>query len=99
MQTMASQVEAPPADLKDGRVTPGWESMAASGEGARLIRIYSADSKPTDAFVSVQYRGHWFWIDDRDLRTKRAFAFMMMLFTLADTGEREHLPLVTIPAQ
>jgi len=24
---------------------------------------------------------------------------MMLLFTLADTGERENLPLITIPAQ
>jgi hypothetical protein len=55
--------------------------------------------RPSDAFVSVYYRGHWFWIDDSDLKTKRAFKFMMMLFTLADTGERENLPLVTIPAQ
>jgi hypothetical protein len=52
-----------------------------------------------DAFVAVAYRNHWFWIDDRDLRTKRAFAFMMMLFTLAETGEREVPPLITIPAQ
>jgi len=27
------------------------------------------------------------------------FSFMMMLFTLVDTGEKEHLPLITIPAQ
>jgi hypothetical protein len=47
----------------------------------------------------VYYRNHWFWIDDRDLRAKRAFAFMMYMFTMADTGEREPLPLITIPAQ
>ena len=41
----------------------------------------------------------WFWIDDRDLKTKRAFAFMMMFFTLSETGEKENLPLITIPAQ
>src|SRR5215212_9947643 len=39
MQTMASQVEVPPADVKEGRVTPGWESMAGGGEATRLIRI------------------------------------------------------------
>ena len=66
---------------------------------AGLIRIPSAKTRPTDAFVTIQYRDRWFWIDDRDLRSKRAFSFMMMLFTLADTGEKESLPLITIPAQ
>lgn len=35
----------------------------------------------------------------KDLKSKRVFALMMMLFTLADTGQRGKLPLVTIPAQ
>jgi hypothetical protein len=99
MQTMASQVEIPQEDLADHRVTPGWESVEGDAEATRMIRIHSSKGSPSDAFVSVNYRDRWFWIDDRDLKTKRAFSFMMMLFTLADTGERENLPLVTIPAQ
>jgi hypothetical protein len=99
MQTMASQVQVPPEHLSQGRVTPGWESVPDAAEAQRFIRIESSTRKPSDAFVTVNYRGHWFWIDDSDLRTKRAFAFMMLLFTLADTGEKENLPLVTIPAQ
>jgi len=27
------------------------------------------------------------------------FSLMMMFFTLADSGERENLPLITIPAK
>ena len=73
--------------------------MARLPLGHRLLRIHSSKSKPSDASVSVFYRGHWFWIDDRDLKSKRAFAFMLMLFTLADTGQKESLPLITIPAQ
>ena len=49
--------------------------------------------------VAVKHRGYWFWIDDRDVPSKRGFSFLMVLFTLADTGERQNLPLVTIPAQ
>jgi hypothetical protein len=47
----------------------------------------------------VDYRDHWFFIDVRDLKSKRSFAFMMMLFSLAEPGEKENLPLITIPTQ
>ena len=99
LSTMASQVDVPEADLRQGRAAPGWEAVANNTNAVRLIQIHSSKSKPADAFVAVQYRGHWFWIDDRDLKSKRVLSFMLMLFTLADTGERENLPLITIPAQ
>jgi hypothetical protein len=46
----------------------------------------------------VNYRNHWFWIDDRDFKSKRTFAFLMVLFSLTETGGKEGLPLVTIPS-
>ena len=101
MATMASQVDVPDEDVNQGRATPGWEAVthAHDTNAVRLIEIHSSKSKPAEAFVTVSYRNHWFWIDDRDLKSKRVFSFMMMLFTLADTGEKEPLPLITIPAQ
>jgi hypothetical protein len=99
MNTMAAQVEVPPEHVAAGRATPGAVAGATGAEPQRLVRILSSKDKPADAFVAIPYRDHWFWIDDRDLKTKRAFAFMMMLFTLSDTGEKDHLPLITIPAQ
>jgi hypothetical protein len=99
MATMASQVDVPLADVKEGRAAPGWESMPSNSHALRLIQVKSCGMKPSDAFVSIHYRNHWFYIDDHDLKSKRVFSFMMMLFTLADTGERENLPLITIPAQ
>jgi hypothetical protein len=99
MQAMASHVDVPAKDLADGRAVPGWESASPSEGTLPLIQIRSSSGAPEDAFVSICYRDHWFWIDDRDLRSKRVFAFIMMLFTLADTSERDPLPLITIPAQ
>jgi hypothetical protein len=99
MQTLASQIDVPAEDLAQTRAVPGWEGAIDKAGATRLINIRSSSSKPSDAFAVIDYRGHWFWIDDRDLKSKRVFAFMMMLFTLAETGEKENLPLITIPAQ
>ncbi len=99
MSTMSAQVEVPPEDVAEGRATPGLETQAEPESAPRLVRIHSSTGKPGDAFVAVSYRNAWFWIDDRDLNSKRAFTFMLMLFTLSDTGQKESLPLITIPAQ
>jgi hypothetical protein len=97
--TMASQVDVPAEDVRDGRASPGWETVASNTNAVRLIQIHSSKSKPSDAFVAVPYHSHWYWVDDRDLKSKRVMSFMMLLFTLADTGEKENLPMITIPAQ
>lgn len=99
MATMAAQVDVPEEDVSQGRTLAGWESISNDPSATRLIQIRSSTSRPVDAFVAVPYRDHWFWIDDCDVKSKRTFWFMMMLFTLADTGEKEPLPLITIPAQ
>jgi len=101
MMMMASQVDVPAEDVSQGRATPGWEVVTHAGDtnAVRLVEIHSSKAKPAEAFVTVNYRNHWFWINDRDLKSKRVFSFMMMLFTLADTGEKEPMPLITIPAQ
>ncbi len=99
MTTMAGQVDVPSEDVTQGRTPPGYDATGPAGEALRLIHIRNSKTKPPDAYVAVSYRDRWFWIDDRDLKSKRAFAFMMMLFTLAAPAEKESLPVVTIPAQ
>ena len=64
-----------------------------------MIRIRSAKQKSADAFVAVNYRNTWFWIDDGDLRSKLVFLQLMNLFTMADTAPRENQPVITIPAR
>ncbi len=99
MNNMASQVDVPPQDIVEGRTNPGWSESSPEVEQRRLIRIHSSTTEPKDDFVTVPYRNHWFWIDDRDLKSKRIFSFMMLLFTLSDNSEPAGMPVLTIPAQ
>jgi hypothetical protein len=47
--------------------------------------------------VIIFYRDHWFWINALDLKSKRVFSFLMVLFSTMETGGKEGLLLVTIP--
>ncbi|NIO04189.1 MAG: hypothetical protein GTN74_06115 [Proteobacteria bacterium] len=95
---LAAHVDIPPSHVEENRASPGWSDRADSKAEARSrVRISSQTERPTDAFVSVRYRGHWFFIDDRDFRSKRMFTFLMFLLTLAETGAPERAPVITIP--
>jgi hypothetical protein len=99
LATMAAQVEVPSEDLTRHRAFPGFETGRTIPGIVPLIRIQSSKKKPDGSFVSVNYRNNWFWIDDGDLYSKRAFAQLMQLFTMTDTGARENPPVLTIPTR
>ena len=99
LSTIAARAEVPAEDIQSGRAAPGIGGGPENPPPQPGLRIHASKEKPKDMFVAVEYRDHWFWIDDKDLVSKRDFSFMMLLFTLADTGEKESLPLITIPAQ
>ena len=92
---LASFVEVPLAQVKEQRVWPAMETAADQWP----IRVKFSKSKPADAYAAIAYRGGWYWIEDTDLKSKRAFGFIMFLFTLADTGTGGNLPVLTIPTQ
>ena len=94
----ASYIDVPEAHLRDHSAVPSFEH--SGGEIRRgAVRIYSGEDKPANSFAAVQYRDHWFWIDNGDLQTKRAMTAIIFFFTLAETGSSDKLPLITIPAQ
>lgn len=99
MINLASSIEVPEEHVADKRVTPTFREKASDGRPiAPLVRIHSSREKPGDAFVAVPFRNHWFWIDDRDVLSKNVFSFLMFIFTLTETRDKEGIPIVTIPA-
>ncbi len=96
---LASYIGVPETHVAQHRVGPTAEpEVGPGGPIPPLIRIASGAERPSDTFVAVPYRGYWFWIDDLDIPSKRLFTFIMFIFTLVETGGKEGLPIVTIPA-
>lgn len=99
MIAMATQIDVPTHHVNDGRTIPSLISSAgAAPTNGRLLRVQTTIDEPENAFVSVKYQNNWFWIDHRDFASKRIFTFLMVLFSLTESGGKTGLPLVTIPA-
>ncbi len=100
MVELATEINVPEEHVTEGRTVPSLmnENGTVQKDVRRLITIRQTSEKPDDAFSAVTYKDYWFWIDDRDFNAKRTFAYLMLLFSLTETGGKEGLPLVTIPA-
>jgi len=98
MAAFASYLDVPAEHLKAHVAVPSLEGVAPENR-QDVVRIHSGKAKPGSAYVSVRYRDYWYWIDDGDLRTKRALTAVMFFFTMSQAGGNETLPLITIPAQ
>jgi hypothetical protein len=70
----------------------------ARPESYPLAHIRSGAERPADAYAAVRYRDYWFWIDDRDVRSKRVFTFLLMFSSIAESGTVPQAPIITIPA-
>jgi hypothetical protein len=92
-------IEVPSEHIAQGRTAMA--TRLASAENVRdrpLIRIHSSTSPPASTYAAVRYRDTWYWIDDGDLASKRIFSFLMIFFSLAETGVTPQAPVLTIPA-
>lgn len=98
MLNLGFGIDVPAADVASGRVLPG-RRQAGDAEGKPLVRIRSGTEAPPDSYAAVRYKTNWYWIDDNDIASKRTFTFLMILFSLAETGQGAPAPVVTVPSR
>lgn len=96
MEILAGAVEVPQEDLATGIA----DVYPRPGRIGRQLRVHYAESKPENAYVSVEFHNGWYYIDKSDLITKRYFRLMNSLWssTIADaTAKSSAAPVLTVP--
>lgn len=100
MQELGAGIEIPQDHIKKARALN--HAVGELGD-ARAVSVYlplavinSGKNPPPDSYASVFYKGYWFWIDDQDEQTKRLFTFLMILFSISETGQAIATPVLSI---
>ncbi len=90
----AAYILVPEAHVTEGRTRPN--RNYDEDLGRPLLRVYSSEKAPDDALVRVRSRDHWYYIDDRDIDSKKTFSFLMIIMQLTAAREENKGPVVTI---
>jgi hypothetical protein len=95
-------VEAPERDLALGLVTATLDAKGLPYDWRELVgdllRVRHADRRPDHAYVTVPYRGSWWYIDDADLDSKSTFFLLTWLFNLQASNLQGVGPMLTVGA-
>ncbi len=90
----AAYIVVPEIHVNEGRTRPN--RVAVDNFTRPLLRVYSAEEKPEDVLVAIRSRGYWYYVDDRDIDSKKAFSFLMIIMQLTAAQEESKGPVVTI---
>ena len=100
---LSQNVEIPEKHKEAGLVTvtkteDGEEFNWDETPAGTMFKVRSSKwIKPFNAFISVPYRGTWFYIADNDLQSKSTFKLLMQLFSLQAGQIKDAGPTLTLP--
>ncbi len=100
---LSQNVEVPEKHKEAGLVTvtktkDGEEFNWDETPAGTMFKVRSSKwLKPSNAFISVPYRGTWFYIADNDLQSKSTFKLLNALFSLQAGQIKDTSPTLTLP--
>ncbi len=101
MLYLSRGIEIPDEHYRDGLVSQTLDDEGRPFDWTEttkgLFRVHAQKLKPRNAFVSVYYRGYWFYIADDDRTSKSSFDLMLELFDLQITRALTASPVLTVP--
>lgn len=101
---LSQHVETPQDHKAEGLVTitqtrDGTEFDWAATPAGKQFRIRQSEEEPDTAFLSIPYRGRWFYLADNDLESKSTFMLLIQLFRLQAGAAKPEGPALTIPVR
>ena len=84
-------IDVPEEHLAEGRTLSTFRP-----DDPDLIHVLVSSERPRDAFIAIDYRGYWYYIDDRDVKSKNTFAVMQILMSMASNAAGGVGPLISI---
>ena len=81
-------------EAKDGG-TFDWSETPAG----RLFEVKTSKEQPEDAYIATRYRGHWFYIEDKNKDSKATFMLLRQLFDLQAGQKQSTGPTLTLPVR
>ena len=83
-------------DVPEVHVNEGRTLATFRPDDPDLIHVLVSDQKPEEAFIAIPYRGYWYYIDDRDAKSKNTFGVMQLLMSMANNASGAVGPLISI---
>ena len=93
---LSAEIDIPAEDVASGATQP---AVRLVGGETRPVLLIHSGKPPRDAYASIRYRSHQFWIANTDFDTKYALTVVQSLEALAQVSDNSHAPLVTVPAR
>ena len=98
MQVASKEVRVPEEDVKRGTAPANRsQDLQNATDATDWLVIKSSESAPADNSLSIEYRGHWFYIDDTDLQSRETFAMLTALFAVVGGTVPGAHPVLTLP--
>jgi hypothetical protein len=96
LSSLGAEIAVPEGEIANGATKP--TIGLVGGEERPTIIIHSGKSAPGGSYVSIDYRGQQYWIEDDDFDSKYAFTVVQDVMALAEVTDTTKAPVVTIPA-
>jgi len=95
IEVLSAAVDVPPSHISQGMAL----EYPPPGLVGQKLRIHRSETRPEQASVAVRYRDHWYFVDDRDLETKRFFKMVGAIWSsnMAEASSGARAPMLTVP--